>query len=140
MSTAMTDLKIKDVALPLAGFPVLGERALMKEVLEAMTLHRIGVACIVGPDDIFRGIFTDGDLRRLVLRSQKPFAALLADDIGGHIHKECLTVAPAGSLFEAVRLMEERRIWDLPVLDGVRLVGLLHLHPAIKALIAASRR
>lgn len=135
MSTSKTDLTVGGVALPVEAFPVVGERALMKEVLEAMTRHRIGVTCIVGPDNAFRGVFTDGDLRRLVLRSQKPFAALLADDIGVHAQTECTTVAPGDSLVSALQLMEGRRIWDLPVLDGGRLVGLLHLHPAIKALM-----
>jgi arabinose-5-phosphate isomerase len=32
--------------------------------------------------------------------------------------------------------MEARRIWDIPVVDDDgRLLGLLHLHPAIKALL-----
>lgn len=135
MSTSKTDVTIGAVALPVEQFPVVGERALMKEALEVMTQHRIGVTCIVGADNTFRGLFTDGDLRRLVLKSQKPFAALLADDIIAHAHTECLTVSPDDSLLSAVQLMEDRRIWDLPVLRDGRLVGLLHLHPAIKALM-----
>jgi hypothetical protein len=32
--------------------------------------------------------------------------------------------------------MEEKQIWDLPVVRGDQLlVGLLHLHPAVKALL-----
>ena len=37
---------------------------------------------------------------------------------------------------KAVKLMGDKQIWDLPVIDNEkRLVGLLHLHPAIKKLI-----
>ena len=39
------------------------------------------------------------------------------------------------SLIDAVGLMEEKQVWDLPVVDGGKLVGLLHLHYAIKALL-----
>jgi CBS domain-containing protein len=38
------------------------------------------------------------------------------------------------ALSEALAIMEEKEIWDLPVVTERRmLVGLLHLHPAIKA-------
>ena len=30
--------------------------------------------------------------------------------------------------------MEENQIWDLPVVDDGKLVGLMHLHAAIKGL------
>ena len=39
------------------------------------------------------------------------------------------------SLVDAVSLMEEKQVWDLPVVDNGKLVGLLHLHSAIKALL-----
>ena len=47
-----------------------------------------------------------------------------------------VTCNPADDLKKAVKLMGDKQIWDLPVIDNEkRLVGLLHLHPAIKKLI-----
>jgi CBS domain-containing protein len=39
------------------------------------------------------------------------------------------------SLIDAVSLMEDKQVWDLPVVDSGQLVGLLHLHSAIKTLL-----
>ena len=40
------------------------------------------------------------------------------------------------SLETAVDLMERYQVWDMPVTDDNKiLVGLLHLHPAVKALL-----
>lgn len=51
-------------------------------------------------------------------------------------HTDATTTRPDVSLAQAIEVMEEKEIWDLPVVreDGV-LVGLLHLHPAIKAVM-----
>jgi CBS domain-containing protein len=41
------------------------------------------------------------------------------------------------ALSEAIAKMEKKEIWDLPVIDEVsgKFIGLLHLHPAIKAVM-----
>ena len=40
------------------------------------------------------------------------------------------------SLYSAVSVMREKKIWDLPVVDkNQKLLGLLHLHPAVEALL-----
>ena len=136
MSTSTTELTVGGVMLPTDRMPVVDGRRLFKEVLEEMTRFRLGIACIVDGDCRLIGVFTDGDIRRMLLRDQKPFPALFADDAIQHAVREPATVTPDAALADAVRLMEEKGIWDLPVVDtDRRLVGLLHLHPAIKALL-----
>ena len=82
------------------------------------------------------GVFTDGDLRRKLLNSQKPSAAFFVDDVVDHMFENPFTVTPSDSLHTAIQLMEEHQVWDLPVVDYTQsLVGLLHLHPAVKALL-----
>jgi arabinose-5-phosphate isomerase len=108
---------------------------ILKEALEMMTKARLGVACITDEGGKLIGLFTDGDLRRLLLRSQKPLSALFADDIVTHARSEFTTIRPGTTITEALAMFEEREIWDLPVTDqDGRLVGLIHLHPALKAL------
>ena len=126
----------KDVMLDMSRFPVVRPRMILKEVLEDMTRHAFGIACITDDDGLLVGILTDGDLRRLTLRQQKPWSALFVDDIMVHANQKPRTVKPDGELVDAIRMMEDNRIWDLPVVDdGGRLVGLLHLHQAIKNLL-----
>ena len=132
----MSDVRNKDVMLDLSRFPVVKPRMYLKEVLEDMTSHVFGIACIVDDDGKLAGIFTDGDMRRLTLRQQKPWSALFVDDIMVHAVKSPKTVPPDGLLVDSIRLMEEKKIWYLPVVDADgKLVGLRHLHLAIKHLL-----
>lgn len=136
VSISTTDLKVGDVLLPPDRVPVVSPTTLFKQTLEAMSRFRLGIACVVEEDGRLVGIFTDGDIRRMLLKDQKPFPALFADDAIVHARKQFTTVTPETPLAEAVQVMEEKQIWDLPVVDAAgQLRGLLHLHPAIKALI-----
>lgn len=138
MSTPHADMtKVADVALPLDGFPVVGPRTYLKIALESMETFGLGVVCVCNDDGVLQGVLTDGDLRRKILHIQKPFSALFSDDVINHCVLAPTTVQADMSLQNAVALMGQKRIWDLPVTtaDGT-LVGLLHLHPAIEAVLA----
>lgn len=136
MSIKTTDLKVADVLLAPDCIPVVSPTTLFKQTLEAMNRFRLGIACIVEEDGRLVGIFTDGDIRRMLLKDQKPFPALFADDAIVHAHKQFTSVTPDMPVADAVRVMEDKQIWDLPVVDDQGFLrGLLHLHPAIKALL-----
>ena len=107
-----------------------------KEALEEMGRSRLGIVCIVNLEQKLLGILTDGDIRRKLLKVQKPFSAFFVDDALDHAIREPLTIRPDDTLVHAVELMEQKQIWDLPVVreDGT-LAGLLHLHRAVQALL-----
>jgi arabinose-5-phosphate isomerase len=128
-------ISVSEVMLPLASFPVIPKEMLFKEALEIMGKKHLGIACIVDENSSLLGILTDGDLRRKVLRIQKPFSALLAEDVLDVAITSPLTILEDADLTSAIELMGEKQVWDLPVLNSkFKLVGLLHLHPAIKAI------
>lgn len=129
-------MRVSQVMLPPDRFPVIGEREILKEALEAMERSRLGIACIVDSNDKLLGILTDGDIRRKLLKVQKPFSAFFVDDALVHAIKSPVTIKPNDTLVQAIELMGRKKIWDLPVVDEQgALVGLLHLHPAIQALL-----
>lgn len=129
-------LLVHDVMLPLDRFPVIDQSVILKEALEAMGQFRLGIACIVDSDKKLLGILTDGDIRRKLLKVQKPFSAFFVDDALDHAIRSPVTTRPTDSLVHCVDLMGRKQIWDLPVVDeSGLLVGLLHLHPAIQALL-----
>ena len=129
-------LKVNDVMLGIDKSPVIKENVIFKEALEEMGRTRLGIVCIVKEDMKLLGILTDGDIRRKLLKVQKPFSAFFIDDAIDHAINTPLTIKPELLLKDAVFLMEEKQVWDLPVVnDEGKLVGLLHLHPAIKALL-----
>jgi arabinose-5-phosphate isomerase len=70
------------------------------------------------------------------LKVQKPFSAFFADDAIEHAVTSPLCTYSDETLLKTIELMEEKRVWDLPVINNEgQLLGLLHLHPAIKALL-----
>jgi len=136
MSTANEEVLVKDVMMSLGQFPVIGQTVILKAALEEMGRTNLGIACIVDDDSRLLGILTDGDIRRKLLKVQKPFSAFFIDDALDHAIVKPITTDPGSTLKQAVILMEEKQIWDLPVVSEKReLVGLLHLHPAIQVLL-----
>ena len=135
MSTKI-DALVKEVMIDLAKTPRSSPKTMLKEALEIMDQNRLGIVCIVDADNILQGIITDGDIRRMLTRVQKPLAAILADDVIAHAVREPFTVGINAKLHEALDIMQQRQIWDLPVIDKDKLIGLLHLHPAIKSVLA----
>ena len=135
-----TDTEVSEVMISLADTPQTSPTTLLKEALELMDHHRLGIVCITGADGELKGIITDGDIRRMLTRVQKPFAALMSDDVINHAVTSPATVSSDTMLSDAIILMGKKQIWDLPVVgeDG-KLVGLLHLHPAIKAMLGLFR-
>ena len=72
MSTSSDNRTIEDILLKPDAIPAMPPKTMVKEALEMMTAGRLGLACIVDRRGCLVGLFTDGDLRRLLLRSQSP--------------------------------------------------------------------
>ena len=128
---------VKDVMLDLGRVPVVKEATMFKEALEEMGRAGLGILCIVNNNNQLLGILTDGDIRRRLLKVQKPFSAFFVDDALDHSIRSPIVISSNEMLRSAITLMERKQIWDLPVVENNALVGLLHLHPAVKALLEA---
>jgi len=129
-------MKVKDVMIPTGKFPIIEKTTILKEALTEMGEANLGLVCIVNENKELMGLITDGDLRRKLLKVQKPFSSFFVDDALIHAKKNPITCSPDNDLKKIVNLMGEKQIWDLPVVDkNKKLVGLLHLHPAVKKLI-----
>jgi arabinose-5-phosphate isomerase len=127
---------VKDVMMALDSFPVILENVIFKEALEEMNSKKLGIACIVNQDYSLKGIITDGDIRRKLLKIQKPLSAFFIDDCIDHAIVSPIVANADFSLETAVEIMRNKQIWDLPVVDNTnKLVGLLHLHPVVETLL-----
>lgn len=130
------DMLVSDVMMTLDQVPVIGETVILKEALEEMGRLRLGIACIVDTNNKLLGILTDGDIRRKLLKVQKPFSAFFVDDALVHAIRSPVTTRQNDTLTHAVGLMGQKQVWDLPVVDDDgTLAGLLHLHPAVQTLL-----
>jgi arabinose-5-phosphate isomerase len=97
-----------------------------------MEITRKGMAMTAVIDDEQRpiGVFTDGDLRRLLERGEDFTRFSIADVM----HRAPRTVHPDQLAVDAVQLMEEFRINQVLVADGDgKLVGALHIHDLTRA-------
>lgn len=135
-----SNMLVNEVMLGLERTPLVQKEAILKEAMEEMVRTRLGIVCVVDADKNLMGILTDGDIRRKILNVQKPFAAFLVDDALDHAIREPITITPYESLVHAVEVMEEKQIWDLPVVsDECKLVGMLHLHPVVQSLLGINK-
>lgn len=95
-------------------------------------ISRKGLAMTAVVDDAGRavGIFTDGDLRRLIETAQNLVSLTMADVM----HKNPRTISPGQLALDAVAIMEEHRINQVLVADADGLlVGALHIHDLTRA-------
>jgi len=110
----------KDDELPLiaAGTPV------MEVLLQtSRTPGKPGAALVVDGSGLLTGIFTDGDLRRL-LEGGEP--AALRDSVDDHMGKDPKTLSPESLVEDAHHLLRANRIDQAPVVDADgRPVGLI---------------
>ena len=123
-------LTVADIMRTGKANPVVKESEKVSGVLLKITRARAGSATVVDKIGKLTGIFTDGDLRRnLETDTRMPFRKI----------KEVMTKNPAVITqemlaVEAMRILQEKRIDELPVVDKNRHpVGLLDVQDLLKA-------
>jgi arabinose-5-phosphate isomerase len=108
-----------------AEIPAVRESSPMPETIRVMSEKKLGMTCVLDDDGRLVGIVTDGDLRRFMLRSERPLRATA----GEAMTRSPVTLDPDGLATAALRVMEERKITSLPIVDASRRVlGVIHLH------------
>ena len=95
-----------------------------------MILARAGSASIVDKKGKLTGIFTDGDLRRH-LEVDPNLSSRLVKDV---MTRNPTTVRPGMLAAEAMRIMQDKKIDELPVVDDLhKPVGLLDVQDLLRA-------
>ena len=123
-------LKVEDIMRSGSHYPRVKETTLVKNVLLAITKSRCGSACVVNSQQKIVGIFTDGDLRRHLETDPH----LLKRAVKEVMTKNPSTVSTQQLAAEALRILQEKKIDELPVVDNNnRLVGLLDVQDLLKA-------
>jgi arabinose-5-phosphate isomerase len=106
------------------ALPRVDPDAPMDAVLREMSGKKLGMTTVVHPDGRLAGIITDGDLRRQ-LAAPQPVLERRAGDV---MTRGPVTIGPLTLAVEALKMLEERRISSLVVVEDERVVGVLHLH------------
>ncbi|MEK9812548.1 MAG: KpsF/GutQ family sugar-phosphate isomerase [Bordetella sp.] len=125
-------VRVADVMRQGHQVPTVEETASLSQTLIEMTDKRLGMTCVVDVQGCLVGIFTDGDLRR-VLEKQMLQARTGVKEI---MTKEVKTISSESLATEAARLMDERRINHLVVVDERHHpIGVLGLHDLLESKI-----
>ena len=125
--------RVRDLMGTGESLPVVREGVSVKDALFVMTSKGYGAVCIVDIEGKLTGIFTDGDLRRLMERlGTGAFDALIQDAMT--ITPK--TIQPDALAAEAVRIMERQQISVLIAVEDGKPIGIIHIHELLKAGIA----
>lgn len=128
-------IKVSDIMIGGRDNAVVEKDALFREVLVEMDSKRLGTVCVVDSGNLV-GIITDGDIRRLLLRTQQSLPELFMVNAERIMIKDPKTVDPDMILEDCLKILEDRKIWVVPVVDkGGKLLGLVHMQFLLKSMM-----
>ena len=121
---------VRDVMRSGAAIPAVPPGTSLPQAILEISRGGIGMTAVVSPERRVIGIVTDGDLRR-AFAMDLDLRTLSVNDIMGHQPR---SIGPERLAIEAVAIMEEHKINQLPVVDETgELVGALNMHDLFKA-------
>ena len=110
--------------------PSVGLQASFSELMREMSAKGLGAAAVVDASGQVQGIFTDGDLRRLIEKG----VDLRSSTAQQVMHPQPCTISRDALAVDAVELMEQRRITSVLVLDAEgKLCGALNSNDLMRA-------
>lgn len=123
-------LKVEDVMHAGDELPQVAPDTLLSQALLEMTSKGFGMTTIVGSKGELLGVFTDGDLRRVIDHKVELDTATMEQVMS----RRPKTVSAETLAAEALRIMEDNRITALVVENPEHHpVGLLHMHDILRA-------
>lgn len=124
-------LRIADIMHTGDTVPMVPVDATLSDTLTEMSRKGLGMTTVVDSRGRLAGIFTDGDLRRLLDHGEVDIRRLQVSEV---MTQDCITVEPDLLAAEALQIMDARCINALPVADADgRLQGALNMHDLLRA-------
>ncbi len=123
-------LRVGDIMHVDAAIPTVHQSALISAALLEMTEKKLGMTAIVEDNYRLIGIFTDGDLRRMLGKNLDVRTTPIVDVMTPN----CTTIKPEALAAEAMQIMEQKKINGLIVVDErQQVVGALNMHDLVRA-------
>jgi arabinose-5-phosphate isomerase len=121
---------VADVMRTGDALPLVAPAATLSQVIVEISRKGMGLALIVDAQQQLLGVFTDGDLRRLIDK----VTDLRAVPVETVMNRSPHTIGAQALAVEGVELMERHRINQLPVVDAAqRVIGALNMHDLFAA-------
>ena len=123
-------MKVGELMHVNSEIPIVTPETPVRDMILEITSKRLGAALVVDENNLLKGIFTDGDLRRLV-QEDKDFFDRRTSEV---MIKDPKTIDPDSILDKALAVMEQYSITALPVVNEQNQpVGIIHLHDILKS-------
>ena len=122
-------LTVNDVMHSGEQLPVVLQGTTLRHTIITMSEKGRGFVAITDVSGSLKGIFTDGDLRRL-FEKQDSIGSLIVDEV---MKTSPVVIAPNKLASEALKLMQEKRINGLLVCQDGQLLGALNMYDLLKA-------
>ncbi|MES2625539.1 MAG: KpsF/GutQ family sugar-phosphate isomerase [Pseudomonadota bacterium] len=122
-------LKVSDIMHTGATIPTVTEDALISDSLYEITSKKLGMTTVVDNTRTITGVFTDGDLRRVLDKGLD----VRSTRVGGVMTRGYKTIVASALASEAARIMQDNSIYNLVVMDHDQLVGIITMHDLLRA-------
>ena len=120
---------VEDIMLKGDSLPLVSVNSLLKDVLYEISEKRMGMAIIIDGKKNLEGIFTDGDLRRILETTSINFDS----KISRFMKKNPLTIEPNKNISDAISLLNTKKINQLVVLNkNKKVMGALSIHTLLE--------
>ncbi|NND06954.1 MAG: KpsF/GutQ family sugar-phosphate isomerase [Saprospiraceae bacterium] len=120
-------LRVKELANR-HGCPEVALSDPLQKVIFEISSKRLGATAVMDPTDLLAGIITDGDLRRLLARTQA-LHGLTASDV---MTPDPKTIAGNALAYEALQMMKQHNITQLLVVEDDLYLGVVHIHDLLQ--------
>ena len=124
-------VKVRDIMHKNSQLPLINLNESFKASLIKISEKGLGCVCVTDDNSVFKGIITDGDVRR-ALHNCDDIRELGVKDV---MTADPISVSPEKFLGEALSIMENRRsqISVLPVIEAGCCIGIIRIHDIIKS-------
>lgn len=123
-------LRLSDIMHSGDRLPLVSESALIKDALVVMSEKGLGMTAVVSEQGQLSGVFTDGDLRR-ILDNQ---VNIHQDSIASVMTSSPRVAPPEMLAAEALKIMEDKKINGLIIVDEQQKpVGAMNMHDLLKS-------
>ncbi len=121
-------VRVSDIMRPRDRVPTCSPETTVHEAAKLISEAHAGSVSILGADECLVGIFTDGDFRRVCASD----GGVLASAVSTVMTPDPKRIAPGRLVGEAMAVMRDKKINELPVVDGDgRVVGLVDIQDIV---------
>ena len=112
--------------------PIVAPDVLLLDALMVMSEKALGMVLVAESDNTLLGIFTDGDLRRVLEKNTR----ITRLSIGDVMTKQCKSIEAEKPAITAVEMMDANNLNSLPVVNtDNKIVGAINMHTLMQAKI-----